>query len=152
MIVTILGIISVVVVPQMLTAGTLGIQAAARIVMQDILFAQNEAIAQQRTIKVVYDAAGNAYSVTDATGTPLTMGWLDGTAGNYTIDFDTDDRFEGIEIRSVTVDAGATPATELEFDDLGSPTLSTEMAIVVGFDTQELTVRVQPFTGRVTVD
>ena len=151
-VVLILGIISAVVVPQMLTAGTLGVQAAARLVVSDILFAQNEAIAAQETRKVIFDVAGNTYSVADGTNTALTIGWVNAKADNYIVDFDEDERFEGVKIRSVTVGGGATPATELVFDDLGSPTLSSEMQIVVGYKNQNLLVKVQPFTGRVTVD
>ena len=166
MVVTILGIASAVVVPQLMAAGTLGIQAAARLIVADLLFAQNEAIAAQEPRFIVFDPANESYQLmrtNPATGTDevLTMGWVNGQANNYVVDFTDDDRFAGITIETVRM--GSTDVTGLEFDDLGSPALardasggwvafSDEVAIVVRFRQQTLTVRVQPFTGRVTVD
>lgn len=149
-VVTILGIASALVVPSMLSAGSLGIQAAARLVVADILFAQNEAIAAQATRRVVFDdpATTDAYRLTDGAGATLTMGWVSGEDGNYAVDFRTDDRFQGIEIRAVDFDGAAT----LAFDDLGSPLLSNEGFVRIGQRDQELTIRIQPFTGRVTID
>ncbi|MEM1027100.1 MAG: prepilin-type N-terminal cleavage/methylation domain-containing protein [Planctomycetota bacterium] len=154
-VVVILGIASAFVVPQLLAAGTLGIQAAARLVVADILFAQNEAIAAQENREVVFNASGNTYRLqrfNADTGLDevLTQGWKNGQANNYVVDFEDDDRFDGITIESVQI--GGSDATSLEFDDLGSPLISDEMQIVIGFDQQRLTVSVQPFTGRVTVD
>ncbi|MEM7577648.1 MAG: prepilin-type N-terminal cleavage/methylation domain-containing protein [Planctomycetota bacterium] len=154
-VVVILGIASAVVVPQLMAAGTLGIQAAARLVVADILFAQNEAIAAQENREVLFDPAGNAYRLqrfNADTGLDevLTQGWKNGQVNNYAVDFEADERFDGITIESVQV--GGSDATRLEFDDLGSPLLSDEMQIVLGFRDQRLTVNVQPFTGRVTVD
>ncbi|MEM8783527.1 MAG: prepilin-type N-terminal cleavage/methylation domain-containing protein [Planctomycetota bacterium] len=154
-VVVILGIASAVVVPQLLAAGTLGIQAAARLVVADVLFAQNEAIAAQENREVVFDVADNAYRLQrfdPDTGLDevLTQGWKNGQVNNYAVDFDDDERFDGITIESVQV--GGADATRLEFDDLGSPLLADEMQIVIAFQEQTLTVSVQPFTGRVTVD
>ncbi|MEM1098925.1 MAG: prepilin-type N-terminal cleavage/methylation domain-containing protein [Planctomycetota bacterium] len=154
-VVVILGIASAFVVPQLLAAGTLGIQAAARLVVADILFAQNEAIAAQENREVLFNAGGNRYQLqrfNSDTGLDevLTQEWKNGQVNNYVVDFDEDERFDGITIESVQV--GGSDATSLEFDDLGSPLLSDEMEIVVGFNDQRMTVSVQPFTGRVTVD
>ncbi len=154
-VVTILGIASAIVVPQLMAAGTLGIQAAARLVVADILFAQNEAIAAQENREVLFNAATDSYRLqrfNPDTGVneTLTQGWKNGQANNYVVDFRDDDRFEGVSIESVTI-AGADAAI-LEFDDLGSPLIADEMRIVVAFRAQRLTVRVQPFTGRITVN
>lgn len=147
-VVVIMGIASAIVVPSMLSAGSLGVQAAVRLVVADILFAQNEAIAAQDTRRVVFDALTDSYKLTDGAGATLTMAWVNNQANNYVVNFRTDKRFEGIEIRSVDFDGAST----LEFDDLGSPVLSAQGTVVVGFRNQQFTVRVQPFTGRVTVD
>jgi prepilin-type N-terminal cleavage/methylation domain-containing protein len=157
-VVVILGICSALVVPQLMAAGTLGIQAAARLVVADILFAQNEAIAAQDERWIEFDPAGNAYHLMYFNDDPtvganevLTQAWKNGQAENYAIDFDEDDRFEGITLESVKV--GSADQTELRFDDLGSPVfLADELKIVIAFRDQRRTVSVQPFTGRVTVE
>ncbi len=152
-VVTIVGIIGAMVVPQLLSAGTLGLQGAARLVVADILFAQNEAIAAQESRKVIFDAANESYRLTrDVGGTDetLTMGWVNGDTNNYVVDFTADDRFNGIEI--VSVQMGGVDVTEIEFDDLGAPQQASEIQVLLRMQNQTLTVRVAPFTGRVTVD
>lgn len=152
-VVTIMGIIGALVVPSLLTAGTLGLQGAARLVVADILFAQNEAIAAQESRKIIFDAANESYRLTrdvGGTDTTLTMGWVNGQTSNYIVSFTDDDRFKGVEIVSVQMDG--TDVTELEFDDLGSPQQSSEIQVLMRMQTNVLTVRVAPFTGRVTVD
>lgn len=148
-IITILGIAAAVVVPQMLAAGTLGVQAAARIIIADILFAQNDAIAQQRNRRVVFDPANERYSLTDDAGTVLSVNWKGGGVNNYTIDFTTDSRFQGVEI--VSANFGNLPGDPpiLEFDALGSPLNGG--TVEIEFQDQRYRITVASFTGRVTV-
>jgi prepilin-type N-terminal cleavage/methylation domain-containing protein len=146
-VVTILGIAAALVVPQMLTAGTLGVQAAARIIIADILYAQNDAIAQQRTRRVVFDPASESYSLTDDAGNVLSVNWKGGVTNNYTVDFTTDSRFQGVEIVSANF-GGATPTT-LEFDALGGPLNGG--TVEIEFQGRRYRVTVASFTGRVTV-
>ena len=145
-VVTIIGIAAAVVVPHMLAAGTLGVQAAARIIIADILFAQNDAIAQQRNRRVVFDPANESYSLTDDAGTVLSVNWKGGGVNNYTVDFTTDSRFQGVEIVLANF-GGATP-TMLEFDALGSPLNGG--AVEIKFQDQRYRITVASFTGRVT--
>lgn len=144
-VVAILGIVSAVVVPQMLSAGTLGVQAAARAVVADILFAQNDAIAAQAGRKVVFTPADNQYELRDADDVVLTAQWINGNPNNFKIDFDEADRFQGVEIKS----AAFAGTTVLEFDDLGAPINGGN--VVVQYNSQEYRIDVAPFTGRVTV-
>ena len=58
-VVVIIGIVGAIVVPQILTAGTLGVQAAARMVIADLQFAQNDAIARQAPRRVVFEGGNN---------------------------------------------------------------------------------------------
>ncbi len=145
-VVTILGIASAVVVPHMLAAGTLGVQAAARIIVADILYAQNDAIAQQRTRSVVFDPVGESYSLRDETGAILTVRWKGGAANNYSTDFTTDDRFQGVVI--VSADFSGVPT--LEFDALGGPLNGG--TVLIEFQGTRYRVTVASFTGRVTVE
>lgn len=146
-VVTILGIASAIIVPQMLAAGTLGVQAAARIIIADILYAQNDAIAKQRTRRVVFDPANERYSLVDENGAVLTARWISGEANNYVVDFVNDTRFTGVVIVSANF-GGATPQV-LEFDALGGPLNGG--TVEIEFQGQRYRVTVASFTGRVTV-
>ena len=145
-VVLIIGVASAIVVPQMLSAGTLGVQAAARMIMADILYAQNEAIAQQSNRKVVFDVPNNRYRLTDATGQTLTVNWKGSTAQNYVVDFNNDDRFNRVQIVSAAFSSGNT----LEFNDMGGPLNGG--TVELRFNNDRYRITVAPFTGRVTVD
>ncbi|MEZ6190287.1 MAG: prepilin-type N-terminal cleavage/methylation domain-containing protein [Phycisphaerales bacterium] len=146
-IVTIMGIAAAVVVPQMLSAGTLGVQAAARIIIADILYAQNDAIAQQRNRRVIFDPDTESYSLVDENGAVLTARWISGAANNYIVDFTSDSRFAGVVIVSADF-GGATPKV-LEFDALGGPLNGG--TVEIEFNDQRYRITVASFTGRVTV-
>jgi prepilin-type N-terminal cleavage/methylation domain-containing protein len=144
-VVAIVGIASAVVVPNMLAAGTLGVQAAARIIIADMLFAQNDAIAQQRNRRVVFDTDNESYSLIDDAGVVLTAQWKSGSASNYIVDFTSDTRFQGVVI--VSADFGGTPT--LEFDALGGPLSGG--TVEIEFQGTRYRITVASFTGRVTV-
>ncbi|MBI1367443.1 MAG: prepilin-type N-terminal cleavage/methylation domain-containing protein [Planctomycetes bacterium] len=141
-VVIILGIAGAIVVPHMLEAGTLSIQAAARMIISDVLYAQNEAIARQATYKVVFDAANNSYRLTDANDVTLSAAWR---GGAFVVDFDQDRRFSGVQITKVDFAGGNT----VSFDELGAP--STGGTVELSADGHQYRVTVTAFTGRVTV-
>jgi len=67
--VTVVGLASAVVVPSLMRSGTLGLQAASRMVIADILLAQNDAIAYQSPRRAVFDVDNNEYRLeTGSTG------------------------------------------------------------------------------------
>ncbi len=140
-VVTVLGIATAVVAPSMLQAGTLGVQAAARIVVSDILYAQNEAVIQHKTRRVVFEPALDRYRVTDGNGTTLNSPLQGAGDGNYQISFADDPRFQGVAI--VSADFNGSPT--LEFDDLGTP--ASGGTVVLEFDGERYTVTVGAFTG-----
>lgn len=151
--VTIMGLAAAVIVPNMLQGGTLGVQAGARIIISDLLFAQNEAMAQQSTRRIVFDADNNSYRVekydSGATAWVLEFNPSKGTSNNqqnYEVDFEEDGRFKGIEIVSADFNGDST----VEFDDLGNP--SSGGSIEIRFEEHRFEIKVAPFTGRVTVD
>lgn len=150
--VTIMGLAAAIVVPNMLQAGTLGVQAGARMIIADLLFAQNEAMAQQSTRRVVFDTDNNSYRVekydSSATAWVLEFNPSKGVGNNkqnYEVDFEEDGRFKGIEIVSATFNGDST----VEFDDLGNP--SSGGTIELRFEEHRYEIKVAPFTGRVTV-
>ncbi len=151
LVVAILGIVSAAVVPSMLSAGTMGVQAAARIIVADLLYAQNEAVAQQAQRGIVFDVSSNSYRLIDADGKTLSADWLSGKAsnddkGNYIVDFTKDARFQGVTIVSAAFDEGQT----VTYDALGSP--STGGSIELRYGSAAYRIAVSSFTGRVTVE
>jgi prepilin-type N-terminal cleavage/methylation domain-containing protein len=154
-VVSIIGIASAVVVPQMLAGSSLGIQAAARTLIADLLYAQNEAVVQQRGTRVVIDTSADRYWLQWDDGTPLELNWRVG--GPNSIDFRTDSRFRDVRLARVTLD-GSTPTfineggqIVIEFDELGAPVQGGGSSIGLISARQRFYVRVAPFTGRVTV-
>lgn len=141
--VIVLGIAAAMVVPTMLDTGTLSIQGAARRVVADILMAQNEAIAQRREMRLVFDPAGDRYGLFDANGQPVGMAWQ---KDGYRVDFSQKQSFDGVRMRSADFAGG----TVLSFDELGTPSNGGTIEIVSGETAYR--IRVTPFTGRVTVE
>lgn len=151
--VTIMGLAAAIVVPNMMKGGTLGVQAGARMIIADLLFAQNEAMAQQSTRRVVFDADNNIYRIQkfDAGSSAWVLEYnpslgMGGNQQNYEMDFDEDSRFDGIDIVSVDFNGSST----IEFDDLGTP--SNGGTIRLQFEEHLYEITVAPFTGRVTVE
>src|SRR5256885_4391767 len=62
-VVIILGIASAVIVPNLGTRYDLNVAAAARVVMADLMYAQNRAIVTQSMQYVPFDTAGQKYSL-----------------------------------------------------------------------------------------
>ena len=149
--VTIMGLAAAIIVPNMMEGGTLGVQAAARMIVADSLYAQNEAMAQNAARRVLFDPDANSYTVQLYDND--TSAWvadrnpvLGGEAeNNYIIDFDEDNRFQGVNI--VSADFGG--ETWVEFDDLGNP--SSGGPVRVQFNAHRYEIKIAPFSGRLTV-
>ena len=151
--VTIMGLAAAVVVPNMMQGGSLGVQAGARMIIADMLFAQNEAMAQQSTRRIVFDTDNNSYRVekydSGASAWVLEFNPSQGVGNNqqnYEVDFDEDGRFRGIEIVSASFNGTST----VEFDDLGNP--SSGGTVRLRYEEHVYEIKVAPFTGRVTVE
>lgn len=146
-VVVIIGLAGAVVVPSLLRRGTLEVQAASRMLISDILIAQNEAIAMQAPRQLMFETAENRYRFTDTVGNTLNARWKAGgnVIGNYIMDFDTDDRFAGVNLDAPAF--GGT--TNLQFDALGAPQNGGTVDLVSGNFRYRITVA--PFTGRVTI-
>lgn len=146
-VVAIIAIAGAVVVPSMTSTGSLTVQGGARIIIADLLYAQNDAIAKQKSRKVVFDVTNNSYKLTALDGTMLGANWKGGnaTTGNYLVDFNNDDRFNGVKIENVDFGGDA----EVVFDALGGPDSGGVVDIVFGDFRYRVTVTA--ITGRVTV-
>ena len=142
-VIVIIGLAAALVVPQVLQSGNLTVQAAARLIVSDLLHAQNEAVAQQDTRKVIFDVTGNAYRLTDSAdqtlATPLS------SDGNHVVSFETDSRFRGVTLAAA--DFGG--AGQVAFDEMGAPSAGGSIDLLSGGTRYR--IQVAPFTGRITV-
>lgn len=146
-VVTIIGIAAAVVVPQMLAAGSMTLQGAGRMIIADLLYAQNDAVVQMRPRKMIFDVDQNTYRLTDGEGNPISVNWRTGGSGlgSYSVDFSSDSRFRGVRITAA--DFGGTP--ELEYDEMGTPASGGYVEITgANF---KFRITVTPMTGRVTI-
>src|SRR5690349_9630106 len=130
MVVVILGIASAVVAPQLGSRSDIKIRAAARLLVADLMYAQNTAIAQQKWIYVRFDAAGEKYSVMDGVGANATDTTKiikhPVTKAEFTtkLGVATDRRIGDVKIKTVTfngVDTNYRPEFVIAFDELGVP-------------------------------
>ena len=161
-VVVILGILGAVVVPSLLTAGEMGVQAAARSVVSDLLVAQNEAVAAQAERTVHFDIVNDRYGVFDENNQIVRKAYLpvvensldyenntitgDAARGkNFITDFRTNRNFRDVEL----LDANFAGAPRVTFDALGSPLEGGYVDLL--FDRRVLRVEVAPYTGRLTV-
>ncbi len=143
-VVIVLGIASAIVVPHMVRSGQMNAQAAARMLIADILIAQNDAIAHQRIRRVVFEPAQNRYRITDDTNLTIPASWRG--SGGYITDFTGDRRFDGVRIDHVDFGSDG----YLEFDDIGSPTRGGSVDILSR--DQHYRIRIADMTGRVTIE
>ena len=139
----IIGVAAGIVVPHMLKTGAMSAQAAARSVISDILFAQNEAISMQATRSVVFDVDANQYQLTD--GDDAVLAAPSRSGGLYVVDFAADRRFQGVVLSAANFD----DVTTLTFDALGTPTSGGQVEVTAGDIRYRITVAA--FTGRVTI-
>lgn len=157
-VVVILGIVSVILLPQLGSRDDQKAAAAARVVVADLLYAQNRAIATQKTHYVVFDATAGNYKIYDAVS-PLTLIKHPVSGQNYQVNFGSasTNGLNQMQLQSAAFDT----RTGLAFDSMGIPysynTTSGALAalatgnVVVKSGACQLTVGVAPFSGELTV-
>jgi MSHA pilin protein MshC len=157
-VVVILGIISAVVIPQINTRDDQRAAAAARVLMADLLYAQNRAVAQQKVHYVQFDVSGQSYRVLDVfSPAHVIKNPVDGST--YQVKFGTASTsgLQQMALQSASFDGTAV----LAFDVMGIPqsvnattgvmTPLSASAIIVKSGTYPLTVVVSPYSGELTV-
>lgn len=168
-VVVILGIAAAVIVPQMGTRDDLRVAAAARMVMADLIYAQNRAIATQQKHFVTFDTTSTtkAYILRRATSlSPVTLVNVQHPItkdATYGVSFGIkNSAMEHVTLGTVSFEG----YTTVVFDELGVPmyydpgnptTPLTPLATTDGSTIQitsgkfTLTITVQPYTGEITV-
>lgn len=164
----ILGIASAVIVPQIGRRDDLTASAATRMIMADLIYAQNKAIAMQCKYCVVFDTTNKNYQLYQlANGsTTLTAITHPITKQTYVVQFKATGAtpakptkgFENVTLTSASMDG----KLMLAFDELGTPysgdpaTPGTLTALAAGAvqitaGNYSMTVNVEPYTGELSV-
>jgi prepilin-type N-terminal cleavage/methylation domain-containing protein len=154
-VVVILGIASAIIIPQIGSRDDLVVSAAARVVMADLIYAQNRAIATQRPHYVRFN--GQQYSVSDQTSlVPITHPV---SQNPFTVAFGG----SGTPLEGASLGAwGFGGPDTIGFDELGSPfafsgtgtsALATDGTISIRNKSGSvaLKISIEPFTGEATV-
>lgn len=140
-VVVILGIIAAVVIPQMSGTGDTKAQAASRIVMSDLEYAQNLAIVTQRDVTVTFNTGANTYRLSSSESDPLTHPI---TKMPYVEDFNAKAGFQGV---AVAASFGGNPV--VTFDPMGAPSAGGTVDVAAGPYAYRLSVAA--LTGRITI-
>jgi prepilin-type N-terminal cleavage/methylation domain-containing protein len=163
-VVVILGIAAAVIVPQMGSRGDLKAAAAARLLMADLIYTQNKAIATQSKYYVVFNTTSpQSYRLVSSITPLIDIQQPITKASQYLVTFGPGGTSGLSEISLGTVSFEG--KTTLAFDELGVPyyydpgtgtttALSTSggSTIQVKCDTFTLTVSVEPYTGEIKVN
>lgn len=159
MVVAILGIAGALIVPQIGSRDDLKVAAAARVIMADLIYAQNLAITRQTNHYVAFDVPGLRYSVASGASltpvqhpvnrTPYVQRW--GSGGSPGL--------RGAQVVSASFAAGAMSSTVVGFDEMGAPLAfidgNPQMLgageIIVQCAGFRLKLEIEPFTGQIKV-
>jgi prepilin-type N-terminal cleavage/methylation domain-containing protein len=164
-VVVIIGIAGAIIVPQMGSRGDLKAAAAARMIMADLIYAQNRAIATQSKHYVKFDNTSTPQtyrlltSVTPLVDVPQPIT----KASSYVMTFGADGSsgLSDISLGTVSFEGQKT----IVFDELGVPSFYDSVAntttaltttggssIQVKCGTFTLTVTIEPYTGEIKVN
>jgi prepilin-type N-terminal cleavage/methylation domain-containing protein len=167
-VVLILGIASAIIAPQIGSRNDLKARAAARVLVSDLLYAQNLAIAQQKWMYVKFDAAGESYRLATAPGTAASTTPITNpvTKDPFVTQFGPagGSRMSDVRIQSAVfngVDTLYQNDFTLAFDELGTPYVycydqanTNEMlngTVVLQCGSHAVTVTVERYTGEIGV-
>lgn len=154
MVVVILGVAATIAVPMLGNTHAMQVTSAARQLASTLLYAQTSAIATQQQLQVVFDTAANHYEVQDAAGNVID----NPVSGKpYQVQFGATG-----ELQNVTLSVADFNSTNtVWFDRMGAPyggaisasppPLASGLVTVNSGDDQ-MTIRVEPITGRITVN
>jgi prepilin-type N-terminal cleavage/methylation domain-containing protein len=162
-----LGMASAILIPNIVRPDHMAAQAAIRLMIADLSFAQSDAVAHQEYRRVHFYGDGSGYCIYRVTTADFNDAFNSATADyiidplksgagkHYIVNFATDRRFKSIEIDidNTSIDGGNTWVT---YDSLGGtvmgPTVpGTGGVIRVTSPTSSYDLAIAPFTGKMTV-
>ncbi|MCH8822471.1 MAG: prepilin-type N-terminal cleavage/methylation domain-containing protein [Planctomycetes bacterium] len=169
-VVALLGIAGALLIPHLVHQDNLTAQAAVRLLIADLSFAQSDSLANQeyRRVQFLQDAGGNGYGycivrMTEADfDLPFDLATADfisdplgvvGEPGRYIVDFRTENRFDGVSIIISNFDGANQYIT---YDTLGGTIMTGNLPGTGGqiqLQVQDVIyqIDVSPFTGKLTV-
>jgi len=171
----IIGIASAIVLPSLGSRDDLKTAAAARVLVADLIYAQNQAIATQKTVYVKFVAANNCYRVLTAAASsgdtvmshPMTLqpyATVFGTVADPVTGVVATKGLDTVTIDSVAfsgIDSNYTNDVTLAFDEMGEPyafdygqnnkSSLKAGSIVLKSGTFTTTITVSPYTGELLV-
>lgn len=175
-VVILLAIVGRVVVVGLRNDGT-RVVAGGRIVLSELLFAQNEAITRQHNVYVVFQSDGSGYDLrlddqaTPPTPSPSTYLQRPGDRRYAQTRFSTsqgqgNDVLRQTQIGTIALPTGASSPLVLKFDVRGQPSVKTSSGyadltgpltipvtnLKAGTDLVATNLKIQPFTGDISVD
>jgi type II secretory pathway pseudopilin PulG len=169
MVMAVLALAAALLVPNLVGHDSLTVQAAVRLLIADLSFAQTDALANQEYRRVVFYENGSGYCLIRIPDenwvTPLDLDdpSVDyvydplGNMGQYIVNFVEDDRFEGVSISSADIDGVAlTDRPEITYDTLGGTVKpggvpGTGGNVVLSFGGESYRIDIASFTGKLTV-
>ena len=166
-VITVLGIAGALLIPHLAYKDSLASQAAVRLLISDLSFAQSDALANQEFRRVYFYPDGTGYCIVRVTEAnfelpfdPNTADYIDdplgvvGEAGRYIVDFTTKNRFDNVSISAVSIDGGNPYVT---YDALGGTVMTGGAApgtggpIYVQAADNLYRIEIAPFVGKLTV-
>ncbi len=171
MVLAVLALAAAVLVPNMVGGDSLRVQAAVRLIISDLSYAQSDALANQQFRRVVFYDNGDGYCIlnvpNEAFVTPadlespaaLNLYIYDplGSRGQYIVNFAKDNRFEGVTLSAITLDGVVlADRPEITYDELGGTIVPGGIpgiggTIVVSMADVSYQINIAPFTGKMTV-
>lgn len=155
-----MGIAAALVIPNVSGSESIRVQTAVRAIASDIMYTQSDALAYQARRAVVFDPAGNSYWIAEVTDDELdfdtdAMYKIDGPDQRFVVDIDIT---SGGAAQLISADFDEDQV--LVFDELGGPVAGLDSdspsaggeIVVGGDDGTAFRLRVEPYTGRVTVE
>jgi type II secretion system protein H len=151
----ILGIVAACIVPQIGTRNDLDAAAAARAVMGDLLYAQNQAIATQTKHVVEFSSTGYTIFARDSDATPLYIITHPTTQNPFVVAIGNGSTtFQNVSISAANFDGS--PSMAIEFDSLGTPSVYNiaqgTATPLVNTGTIMLSTTSPPMTASVLID
>ena len=168
MVMAVLGLAAALLIPSMVGTDSMTLQAAIRLLIADLSFAQSDALANQEFRRVVFFADGTGYCLIIVPDENfITPNDLDADAnyvidplksmGRYIVSYASDSRFTGVSITAATIDGvDLADRPDITYDMLGGtimagPVPGTGGTITVSFNEFQYQVTIAPFTGKLTV-
>jgi len=173
-VVGVLGLAASLLVPHLANHDSMKVQAAVRLVIADLSFAQSDALAHQEYRRVHFYEDGSGYCLIrvnagdyatafdllpdpDYINDPLASS---GDLGRYIVNFATDTRFQTVEFTSVNIDTGGegigNGGDDIVYDPLGGTIRAGDLpgaggVIVITSGPDSYQISISPFTGKLSV-